>query len=103
MKKFKKMQEKYDSKYKSQLERQVKIVNPTITKKELETMLENPESARQSIFEIGKKKASEKDLKDMKERFDDVKKIAQSIAALQQMFLEMDDMVTQQGDVINRI
>lgn len=103
MKKYKKVQEKFDKKYKAQLERQVKLVNPAITKDELARVMEDPESARQSLFDIGKKKAAEKDLKDMTDRFEDVKQIAASLIELQQMFLEMDEMITSQGDVINRI
>lgn len=103
MKKFKKMQERYNEKYKVQLERQVKIVNPQVTKEEMKQILEDPEGARQMIFDIGKKQAAQKDLQQMKDRFEDVKKIAESIQELQQMFLEMDEMITAQGDVINRI
>lgn len=103
MKKYKKSQEKFDEKYKAQLERQVKIVKPDVSKEELRKMLEDPEGARQMMFDLGKRKAAEKDLKDMKDRYEDVKQIAESIMELQQMFLEMDEMITQQGDVINRI
>lgn len=103
MKQFKKMQEKYNEKYKAQLERQVKIVNPAVTKDEMSQILDNPEGARQMIFDISKKQSAQKDLQQMKDRFEDVKKIAQSIAELQQMFMEMDEMITAQGDIINRI
>lgn len=103
MKEFKKMQEKYNKKYQDQLERQVKIVNPQVSKDEMKKILDDPEGARQMIFDIGRKKAAQEDLNKMKDRFEDVKKIAESIAQLQQMFLEMDEMITQQGDIINRI
>lgn len=103
MKAFKKMQEKYNEKYKSQLERQIKIVNPAVTKEEVQQILENPEGARQMIFDISRKQGAQKDLQQMKDRFEDVKKIAESIMELQQMFLEMDEMITLQGDILNRI
>lgn len=103
MKEFKKMQEKYNKKYQDQLERQVKIVNPQVSKEEMKKILDDPEGARQMIFDIGRKKGAQEDLNKMKDRFEDVKKIAESIAQLQQMFMEMDEMITQQGDIINRI
>lgn len=103
MKTFKKMQEKYNKKYQSQLERQVKIVKPDIKAEEMARILEDPEGARQMMFDIGRRQSAQEDLNKMKDRYEDVKKIGQSIAELQQMFLEMDEMITQQGDILNRI
>lgn len=103
MKAFKTMQEKYNVKYKDQLARQVRIVNPQVSQEEMDQLLENPEGARAMMFDIGKRKVAQQNLQDMKDRFDDVKKIAESIVELAALFTEMQEMIDMQGENLDRI
>jgi t-SNARE complex subunit (syntaxin) len=103
MKRYKSSQEKYNAKYKQQLERQVKIVNPSVSKEEMQQILEHPEEFQQKIFDIGKRKVAAQDLQQMKDRFEEVEKIAKSIEELAQLFVEMEEMITAQGEMIDRI
>lgn len=103
MRKYQKMQETYQDKYRAQLQRQYLIVKPTATKAELAQLTKDPEAMKVQIFALSVKEESKKTLGQMKNRLQDMQNIEKSILELNQLFLEMQDLVLSQGEVINRI
>lgn len=102
-KKLQKLQQFYRDKYKQQLERQYKIVNPAATAEEIAKVTSDPEGAKAKIFASAVKDDAKKTLNQMKDRFQDVKVIERSIIELHQLFLDLQTMVVEQGDMINRV
>lgn len=102
---FQKMQMAYKDKYVSQVQRQYKIVNPNATADDLTALAKDIDSgeAKQAIFAMAVKEDAKKELGKMKNRLDDMKTIEQSIMTLNHLFLEMQDIVVSQQDIINRI
>ena len=103
MRKYQKMQETYQDKYRAQMQRQYLIVKPTATKAELAELTKDPEAMKVQIFALSVKEDSKKTLGQMKNRLQDMQNIEKSILELNQLFLEMQDLVLSQGEVINRI
>lgn len=102
---FQKMQMAYKDKYVSQVQRQYKIVNPSATADDLTALAKDIDTgeAKQAIFAMAVKEDAKKELGKMKNRLDDMKTIEQSIMTLNHLFLEMQDIVGSQQDIINRI
>ena len=103
MKKYQKIQEVYQEKYRVQLQRQYLIVKPRATKAELAELTKDPEAMKVQVFAMSVKEDSKKTLGQMKNRLQDMQNIERSILELNQMFLQMQDLVVSQGEVINRI
>ncbi|PJF19852.1 hypothetical protein PSACC_00334 [Paramicrosporidium saccamoebae] len=102
-KKLQKLQQNYRDKYKQQLERQYKIVNPNATPEEIAQVTKDTEGAQAKIFASAVRDDAKKTLSQMKDRFQDVKTIETSILELHQLFLDLQTLVVEQGDVINRV
>lgn len=98
-----KMQQTYQAKYRAQIERQYKIVKPNATAEELKQIVNDPNAAQANIFASAVKDDAKKTLSQMKDRFQDVKTIEKSILALHQLFLELQTLIVEQGDMINRV
>jgi len=103
MRKYQKMQEVYQNKHKAQLRRQFLLVNPRATESELDALASDPDAMKLQIFAAGIKEDSKKTLAQMKSRMQDMQKLELSIVQLKQLFLEMQDVVVSQGDIINSI
>lgn len=103
MKKYQKTQEIYQEKYRAQLQRQYLIVKPRATKAELAELTKDPEAMKVQVFAMSVKEDSKKTLGQMKNRLQDMQNIERSILELNQMFLQMQDLVVSQGEVINRV
>lgn len=103
MRNYQKMQEAYQEKYRAQLQRQYLIVKPRATKSELAELTRDPEAMKVQVFAMSVKEDSKKTLGQMKNRLQDMQNIEKSIMDLNQMFLQMQDLVVSQGEIINRI
>lgn len=103
MRRYQKMQEVYQDKYRAQMQRQYLIVKPTATKSELNELTKDPEAMKMQIFALNVKEDSKKTLAQMKNRLQDMQNIEKNILELNQLFLEMQDLVLEQGEVVNRI
>lgn len=97
------MQQLYRDKYRQQIERQYRIVNPRATVEEIKAVAEDTEGAQAKIFASAVKEDARKTLSQMKDRFSDVKTIEKSIMELHQLFLDLQTIVVEQGDIINRV
>lgn len=102
-KKLQKLQQMYKDKYRQQLERQYKIVNPNATSEEIAKVTSDEGGAQAKIFASAVREDAKKTLSQMKDRFQDVKLIEKSILELHQLFLDLQTMVVEQGDIINRV
>lgn len=103
MKKYQKVQEVYQDKYRAQLQRQYLIVKPRASKAELAELTKDPEAMKIQVFAMSVKEDSKKTLGQMKNRLQDMQNIEKSVSELNQMFLQMQDLVVSQGEIINRI
>ncbi len=103
MRNYQKMQESYQEKYRTQLQRQFLIVKPRATKAELAELTRDPEAMKVQVFAMSVREDSKKTLGQMKNRLQDMQNIEKSILELNQMFLQMQDLVVSQGEIINRI
>ena len=103
MRRHQKMQESYQEKYRAQLQRQFLIVKPRATKAELAELTRDPEAMKVQVFAMTVREDSKKTLGQMKNRLQDVQNIEKSIMELNQMFLQMQDLVVSQGEIINRV
>lgn len=102
-KRLQKLQQYYRERYRQQLERQYKIVNPGATAEEIAKVTSDESGAQAKIFASAVREDAKKTLAQMKDRFADVKLIEKSILELHQLFLDLQTMVVQQGDVINKV
>jgi syntaxin 1B/2/3 len=102
-KKLQKLQQNYRDKYRQQLERQYKIVNPHATAEEIFAITSDETGARAKIFAVSVKEDQKKTLAQMKDRFQDVRTIEKSILELHQLFLDLQTIVVEQGDMLNRV
>lgn len=103
MKGYQKVQEVSQAKYQAQLKRQYLIVKPHATKAELASLTADPEAMRVQVFALTVRGDAQATLTQMKSRLQDMQNIEKSILELNQMFLQMQDLVVSQGEVINRI
>lgn len=103
MKNYQKVQEVYQEKYRAQLQRQYLIVKPTATRSELADLTRDPEAMKVQVFAMNVRGDAKTTLNQMKNRLQDMQNIEKSILELNQMFLQMQDLVVSQGEVINRI
>jgi t-SNARE complex subunit (syntaxin) len=103
MKRYQKTQEHYQEKYRTQLQRQYLIVKPRATKSELAELTRDPEAMKVQVFAMSVKADSKKTLGQMKNRLQDMQNIERSILELNQMFLQMQDLIVSQGEIINRV
>lgn len=103
MKNYQKVQEVYQEKYRAQLQRQYLIVKPHASKAELADLTRDPEAMKVQVFALSVRGDAKTTLDQMKNRLQDMQNIEKSILELNQMFLQMQDLVVSQGEVINRI
>lgn len=103
MRNYQKVQEVYQEKYRAQLQRQYLIVKPRASKAELAELTKDPEAMKIQVFAMSVKDDSKKTLGQMKNRLQDMQNIEKSILELNQMFLQMQDLIVSQGEIINRI
>lgn len=103
MRRYQKMQETAQDRYRAQLRRQYLIVRPNATGAELEELTRDPEALKVQVFAVGVREESRKTLQQMRSRLQDMENIERSIMELNQMFVEMQDLVLAQGEMVTRI
>lgn len=88
-------------KYRDAIKRQCKIVDPDIDDRTVDTLLERGETAE--IFKGKRLDEAEKALSDIRERHEDILRLERSLKELHDMFVDMSILVSEQGDMIDRI
>lgn len=92
-------------KYQARMERQYKIVKPEATQAEIAQALEsdNQQVFAQSVLQSTRYGDANSALREVQTRHDDIKKIEKTILDLQQLFIDMETLVTDQGVVLDAI
>ncbi|KAF9920420.1 Plasma membrane t-SNARE, secretory vesicle fusion [Linnemannia zychae] len=92
-------------KYQGRMERQYKIVKPDATPEEIRQVEEsdNPQIFAQSVLQSTRYSDANRALREVQSRHDDIKKIEKTIVELNQLFMDMETLVTDQGEVLNTI
>ncbi|KAK3812718.1 MAG: t-SNARE [Linnemannia elongata] len=92
-------------KYQGRMERQYKIVKPDATPAEIAqaTESDNPQIFAQSVLQSTRYGDANRALREVQSRHDDIKKIEKTIVELNQLFIDMETLVTEQAEVMNTI
>lgn len=96
----------YQQKYRQRMERQIKIVKPNATQDEINDMIDADEQSpifAQSLMQQQRSGQARAVLTEVQNRHDDMKKIEKTIIELQQLFMDMQMLVEQQGEHLNTI
>lgn len=88
-------------KYRDAIKRQCKIVDPQISDATVDHLLETNTTA--DIFKGKRLDEAESALNEIKDRHDDILRLERSMQELHSMFLDMAILVSEQGDMIDRI
>lgn len=88
-------------KYRDAIKRQCKIVDPDISDATVDHLLETNTTA--DIFKGKRLDEAESALNEIKDRHDDILRLERSMQELHSMFLDMAILVSEQGDMIDRI
>ncbi|KAI8339941.1 t-SNARE [Chlamydoabsidia padenii] len=96
----------YQQKYRQRVERQIRIVQPDATSDEIERVLDSDEASQiftQSLMQTNRSGQARAVLNEVQSRHDDIKKIEKTILELHQLFMDMQMMIEQQGEVLTQI
>src|ERR1700722_1413770 len=97
-------QQAFKDKYRLQLQRQYKVVNPNATEADLNRIVANEGSslmADQMFTMDDRRMEARRALEEMQERHQDIMNIERSILELHHLFVEMSTLVEQQGEMVN--
>ncbi|PVU89619.1 hypothetical protein BB559_005017 [Furculomyces boomerangus] len=92
--------------YKTRIERQIKIVNPNATDEEISRAIEEGNARtvfQQSVLKSERTAKAKKTLDLVETRNKDIKNIEKTITELNNMFLEVQDMVNRQQEMLDNI
>eukprot|EP01094_Clydonella_sp_ATCC50884_P011757 TRINITY_DN2158_c0_g1_i1.p1 TRINITY_DN2158_c0_g1~~TRINITY_DN2158_c0_g1_i1.p1 ORF type:complete len:306 (-),score=121.44 TRINITY_DN2158_c0_g1_i1:160-1035(-) len=102
-----KAEEQYRDKYKDRVKRQAKIVDPDISDRQVEEMIErgdNPQQAFASaILDDQRHNEAKNALVYIQEQHRDIQKLEKSIVELHQLFVDMNALVEAQQDMLDSI
>ncbi|KAI9027527.1 t-SNARE [Phycomyces nitens] len=96
----------YSQKYRQRIERQIRIVKPDVTSEEIDAVIESDQQNSifaQSLMQTRRTGQARAALKEVQTRHDDIKKIEKTIIELQQLFMDMQMIVENQGHTIDTI
>mmetsp|Transcript_31855 Transcript_31855/g.93787 ORF Transcript_31855/g.93787 Transcript_31855/m.93787 type:complete len:221 (+) Transcript_31855:1-663(+) len=108
MAEYQEVQTRYKSKYRERVERQYRIVKPTVTQDEIDAALDGdpsnqPEIFTQTILQGPGHAQARNALADIQDKHCDILKLEASIAELHQLFLDMSVLVETQGELLDQI
>jgi syntaxin 1B/2/3 len=106
MKEFKKTQKMFSEKQQEQIKATYLIVRPYATMRELNKLFDATGEmimTRSDILKLGEKGDLARHLAEVRARHENVISIEKGISALNQMFIDLEVMVDEQGDVLNSI
>ncbi|KAL9540297.1 hypothetical protein MBANPS3_009765 [Mucor bainieri] len=96
----------YQLKYRQRIERQIRIVKPDASQDEVDDIIDaddTPQVFAQSLMSASRQGQSKAVLSEVQTRHDDIKHIEKTIVELHQLFMDMQMMVEQQGEVLNTV
>jgi len=101
MTRYNDIQARHKKKYRDAIKRQCKIVDPQVTDEVIDAYVENGQSAE--IFKGVRLEKAEEQLNAVKDRHEDIKRLERSLMELHEMFVDMSILVSEQGDMVDRI
>ena len=99
MQDYKQIQQDYKQKKEKKLQRQLLIVNPKMTREEIEQEI----SKGDQIFSMTKKTAAKQVYEEIESQHLEILQIEKSLLELQQLFIDMATLIDSQGEVLNSI
>lgn len=105
MQRLKGIQERFATKYRTQLKRQYLIIKPEASQVELDQLINGTTNTplNQKLFSLASKVEAHTTLEAMKERHKEIEAIERSALELNQMFIDINTIVGQQGEQIERV
>lgn len=105
MQRLKGIQEEFATKYRTQLKRQYLIIKPDASQMELDQLTHGTSTTplNQKLFSLASKVEAHSTLVAMKERHNEIEAIEKSALELNQMFIDINNIVNQQGEQVNRV
>lgn len=105
LKSFQKAQQNFKLSLQNKIERQIKIVKPDVTQEEIQKIFEIGDATQvfQSIILNSKVDPISTAYTNAVDKYQDIVKLEKSIVELHQMFTDMAILVTQQGEMLNKI
>ncbi|OLY82908.1 Syntaxin-1A [Smittium mucronatum] len=103
---YRAIEREFQMKFRLRIEKQIRIVDPSISDKEIREIIEMDEKSGEyaaNIFKIGNKKRAKKVLREVSERNLDIKKIEKTIRTLNDLFSEMQILVFKQQTLVDNI
>eukprot|EP00040_Diaphanoeca_grandis_P024654 m.135798 g.135798 ORF g.135798 m.135798 type:complete len:306 (+) comp29821_c0_seq2:408-1325(+) len=101
MNRYNDIQAQNKKKYRDAIKHQCKIVDENVSDEVIDKYVENGQSAE--VFKGKKLDEAEKQLSDIKDRHEDIKRLERSLMELHEMFVDMSILVSEQGDMVDRI
>ncbi|XP_005181737.1 syntaxin-4 [Musca domestica] len=95
--------QKYEHNLKRNLQMQSKILNCNLTDEEIETLIENKQTSLLMDNILADTEETKKQLKEIKDRLDDLLKLEKSIGEVHGLFLRLQNLVVEQGEVMQSI
>jgi len=96
----------YKNAVKNKIARHAKIIDPTLTAEQVETVCNDPDGANQllanKMLGTGHMKVRNA-VSDIQDKYKDIIKLEQSVAMIHQMFIDMQMLVQAQGEMLDNI
>ncbi|CAM0136908.1 unnamed protein product [Umbelopsis sp. WA50703] len=96
----------FEKKYRQRVERQIRIVKPDASPEEIDDVLDSdepPQIFAQSLMQQQRSGQARAVLSEVQNRHLDIKKIEKTILELHELFIQMNMLVEQQGEVLKEI
>ncbi|KAI9492824.1 t-SNARE [Zychaea mexicana] len=103
---FQDMERGYAKKYRQRVERQIRIVKPDATEGEIDQIIDSDQQNQvfaQSLMNSNRNGQANAVLSEVQTRNDDIKKIERVLLDLHQLFEDMQTIIEQQGQTLDRI
>lgn len=103
---YQEMQNKFKSKYRDRVGRQLKVVRPDATVDEINEMIESggdQDIFKQQMLSENSTQAARNALADIQDKHKDIMRLEQSIVELHQLFVDMSVLVETQGEMLDQI
>ncbi|KAI7820084.1 t-SNARE, partial [Kickxella alabastrina] len=106
LQRYRQMEHQYAQRNRDRLERQYRIARPEATDTEISDAINSDQAGQvfaQSVMHTSRIGEARRVLRDVEERQDDMKKIEATISQLAEMFVEVNEMVNRQQDMIDSV
>ncbi|GAB5589856.1 hypothetical protein Unana1_04756 [Umbelopsis nana] len=103
---YQEIERSFEKKYRQRVERQIRIVKPDASPEEIDQVLDSeepPQIFAQSLMQQQRSGQARAVLSEVQNRHGDIKKIERTILELHELFVQMNMLVENQGEVLKEI